>query len=690
MSSTSPFQADARARLNAFFAGINELSPEARAPAVREYLERGLARLQALEHQHFAFLGECAMLAADNVQDMRLYELERRVRLLENPESDWGEVLLGVVLNVAVQIAVLVAWEAAVGALISLVGSSVVSRALTQSAASYDPANIEQALRNSYKQSVATRNRAHSVNFLLDRIAEDAARNTLPAEGVVVDLGNGLAPMTVKTSRDWLIAKTTAATLLSVRNAEMQVSRRAVAESKKTAQQAFENALADAQAAGDRAIKAWSADWRDFVGGERGNLVLSPAYSVFDKLRSDIYTAEVPTPQTWLPITSEVAGRFLDWTSQRAFEVADEYESWRLHVRYSTDTDLKKDTRCAALAQLVTESLPQLEVQRTLVRASRSLVVAGFETAYLLDVLRGNGYLTILPDQTFFVAPGDATGDFVAGHVLKSLSSDALPNAMAWGRLWRTDYYVGVALMSEGQATYMYHRYAKAWYAVQSNRNAAKLPFPYDAANYARLVSDQTEVWEGQLTNREHEKRVDEMKLLVILYFIALMKGEINTELQNALGEDQAAELHNFLADAPAGGVPDAADGAAAALNALQAVKDPLRALYSAVGGDSQTQFKLAALQFADALAVAERTVENYLALTSEAALVLAIDAEQDPQQLESDIVEQREQLDAAYDSLLAMSQDDPEATDWLQETIGERLQALREWHPPMIFSTDR
>jgi len=50
--------------------------------------------MQAYELEYYTFLSECALLAADNMQDIRIENLQLQVAALADPpDRPWGEVL---------------------------------------------------------------------------------------------------------------------------------------------------------------------------------------------------------------------------------------------------------------------------------------------------------------------------------------------------------------------------------------------------------------------------------------------------------------------------------------------------------------------------------------------------------------------------------------------------------------------
>jgi hypothetical protein len=90
MPTPNPTRSAAIAQFNALMAGIEALSADSRVPALREYLERGIERLETIERVYYEYLAECAQLAAANVQDVRLFDLEQRVDAVEHPDSTLG------------------------------------------------------------------------------------------------------------------------------------------------------------------------------------------------------------------------------------------------------------------------------------------------------------------------------------------------------------------------------------------------------------------------------------------------------------------------------------------------------------------------------------------------------------------------------------------------------------------------
>ena len=685
MPSTTPFSPDARRRLNAFFAGINELPGELRAPAVREYLERGLARMRAIEEQHYRYLAECALLAANNVQDVRLYDLERRVDRLENPSAGWGEVFLAVALNVAVTIAALAAWELAVAAALAMAGRVVAFQAARSAVRGYLPSAAKQDLLMSFDRTAQRLGAIDQARQDLALISGPLSRGEVPDGGWAIStFADGSSPLRVRTLQEWDQASRLVALQRTNTQAELQVLNRALPLNNAAAARALQKALADSGAAGDAAVAAWSAQWREFIGGERGGLALDPVTAVLEQAHRELQRAagaDAALPR--LPITSEIAGRFLDWTRENELQAADDYELWQSHVRHTIDADLKKDLRCAAVAQIVTQTLPELEAQRGLAAAARAIIVVGFEAAFWLEILRGNGYLAVREGVRELVASGAKPGAYAHGFLLRTdlgAPSDPLFAGFTGFRVFEADHYVGVALMTEFQATYLFHRFAKAWFAAPEHVAAAKLPFAYDAARYAALIAEDPRLWEGQLSAGEREQRLDEMKLLVIRYFTALQQTALEPRLAPFLRSGVGAAAQAQLAALPRGVVPDPTDNEQATLNALDAQREPMRALFDAVGAAANTEFRLAALAFAGQLLQAEQDVQTWQLIEAGSVEQIGTGVWRDGDELLQAIDAERMQLDQQYQVLQALSAGDPEGARWLEQTYGARLQALLGW----------
>lgn len=60
--------------------------------------------LQVYEQAFYTFIGECSVLAAENMQDIRLEIVENEIKLIKTPpEKEWGEVIFDVAKGFALQ-----------------------------------------------------------------------------------------------------------------------------------------------------------------------------------------------------------------------------------------------------------------------------------------------------------------------------------------------------------------------------------------------------------------------------------------------------------------------------------------------------------------------------------------------------------------------------------------------------------
>lgn len=134
--------------LRSLLAAISEADASRQVPMLRAWLEHAIDRVEAVELSFYDFLSECALLAGENMQDVRLQFVERRLDDLENPPGPTlRDVLVAFAIVLAVELAVVAAVHAAIPALIGGAVAGVAGarrfRALAKSGA---PANRKKAL----------------------------------------------------------------------------------------------------------------------------------------------------------------------------------------------------------------------------------------------------------------------------------------------------------------------------------------------------------------------------------------------------------------------------------------------------------------------------------------------------------------------------------------------------------------
>lgn len=696
-SSTDNF--GATTRLNALLAGINVLSSSTQPSAVRQYLEYGLERLQALEQEHYTFLGECAQLAADNLQDIRVRDLEQRVTALEAPdEATWGETFLAVVTNIALQLLVLWALEELAVQVIAFAANAEASAKIRAAVAElkYAPNTTKQDLRMAL-ENVTNRKRAVDLApQALNGIAEAVRSGNIPPGGFAILVDTDVIE-TVKSLDDWYeVADEVTLRRLQVRD-QMMLARQALAENEAKALTAYDHARTKA---GDEAIHAYSAKWRDWIGGEKGGLALTPGYMLLDQARLALLNAHAaqsnadPDAGTAF-LTSTVSGRFLSYASNMRLQVAEEYAALRLHVRYTDDNALKDDQQIASLAYMVAAALPHFEGFHQIAQLVRPWIVTGFETYYWLDFLRVNGCLDenggprVLPGVTYQGGPQHDIGSFVDGFVILAYAEGPPPEPVLdveglgagvrhWLTLYKADFYCGVTVLTDLQAEYLYHRFAKPYFADQAHVNAAHLPFTYAEANYQYLLAEQPRLWEGYLTSEERTTRLNEMRFLVIMFFATLPAMSPDPRLDEFLGQGTAASVQTFLAGGSFGIVPELVDPATATANALEAAREPARALQEAIGTSDTQQLQYRLLGFADMLTDLNFDMLNYAqqAAAGDDAAPYAKSLDE----LNTEIQDEQLAVSSEYEAIKALAEDDPALQKSIVEMYDDTVRQLLAW----------
>ncbi len=514
---------DGMNRLNAVIAALAQLKPSLQPSTLRTYLEYGLERMQGIEEEHYVFLAECAQLAASNVQDVRLQDLEKQVRDADGAdERSWGATVAAIALNVAIQIAVLATLEGA-GALGS---AGAGQRALSETIGT-TVRNLRASQSDLGKLQDDAAEAQSAINYLLSIKAKDklASRTT---QTVKISSGGETRTVRRDSIEDWLAVIEELVARREDALSKAQLSQ--LVESGKAADlsrvlQAFDSGWV----AGDSgAIDKYWADWREFVGGERGNLLMGPLQTTFEQVSAEWRRARGDTESADPFLGSTVTGHFFTWTSQERLRIQEQYSNFRVAVRYAPDDDMTSGSDLVKfLAYLVAEQLPKWQSLRLAAYAARPWIVSGFEAAFWREYLAANGMLVVEHDVSYngvfdYVPP--YRGDIRFGHLMKEDAPVGHPTAKA-------DFFHGVATMTEMQADYLFRRYAKRWIDAMSDPSSVT-QFEYKPENYANATA---EVF-GFLPNVARVRRINQMRVIVILYFLSLDAFEPDERLKPLLG----------------------------------------------------------------------------------------------------------------------------------------------------------
>lgn len=505
-------------RLDALLAALAELPPADRPAALRSFLEYTLELAEAGELEHYTFLSECALLAVDSVQDVRLEALELELEALhEPPAKQWGEVVLDVALTFAVQAAILVFWEAAAAGVILVAGQRSIM--LAKRAAESEVLAARSAQQAVADRMTALRARLEEVDeqtFLLAR----GGYTTVPVPG-----GWMVKPGPVEQFEPFEPGRLGDVVLEYERVADQmlltELATPRITDQVMKAVEKYEDVALNGASA-TAALKAgWGKKWRSTIGSEKGGVIVAVSQAVIDGAAAVADGSRSASQQPLL--ASEVTGRFLDWAGEERLRVVQTYANLRLVLRATSDADLVAgDDYVRYLAVLGTEVVQQEQEVRQRYRAARPAVVRGFEAVFWREYLQANGVLR--EDDPAQVAllgladPGELLGDHL---ILERFQDDpATHEVIAAGAgevRYQTRRYPGAGRIPDLLAANLFRRYAAPYYA-DDERAKTLDPFRYEPAKYAGAKIPAADEFWGY-PDPAGLRLVDEMRFLVVRFF---------------------------------------------------------------------------------------------------------------------------------------------------------------------------
>jgi hypothetical protein len=541
----------AKRRLAALVAAIQAFPVDRQDAVLRQYLECGLDRLESLEDAYYEFLGECVHLAIGNMQDVRLQSIETRLAALENPDGpSAADILWETAFVFGMSIAALAAVEAVGGLVLLYIGKEAAAPAVRAAVVNAEKSFLSsgsaqsQSLQNLQNRLTLLRGQRRGLPPVLEAIQKGSFGS------FVVEAGKALLSP-IATARSFVQALTKTheisdevATVLN----EILLSQMALHEGNVRLVKIrgeYEKALA-----GDATIP--NAKWRKFMDDATGGIALAPAYSIFSGIWKNIPEAQASGDAInsvtvgGVFLTSGPAGKILTWARDHRLAIASEYSMLRAALRYRPDETLASDDLVIGLAELVNELIPFWESYRAIQDSIRPFIVRGYEAALWWAYLNTNGMLGVkegarYTTQTSFVA--FAVGDIQDGYVITSVPPKTVllpPTRTGTIRIERTyeaRFYPGIQMLTEGTTEHLYEHFCKPYFAIKEN--AAKLPFKYVENNYKGVSALPKEFWGGFVSNLDRTIYMNQMRLMVILFFLQLpeTKDPTSTGLLNQLGE---------------------------------------------------------------------------------------------------------------------------------------------------------
>jgi hypothetical protein len=703
--------------MQAFLAALGELAEADRARLLRAYLEYALEIAQAREEQYFSFLGECALLAADNMQDIRLDDLELRVSRIENPPpKEWGEVVTDVAVGFALQFFIWIALEGVAAGVIAVVAWKEVSaatraaRAALTAARSGEQKNLESLLVGLQQEKKNLK--------LLQRGGYQAStqRGGWRIQGEGSERGrydfqiptNAADPTTGAVNPEYLRDQLNGLTA-KIAIAQAATRRSSVATSKALA--TYDAAIANGPASRALSRSAWGGFWRDNIGNEKGGIVVSLTQTaVNDSLSAAGGMLTDPPAQGNEPfLSSEVTGRYLNWTCAQRQDIAEEYANLRLLLRSTSDSDLiEGDALIMHIACLGTEVLEGWRELQMRPLAARGAVVKGMEAAFWHEYLLANGILVAIPKEELSVRDRSwMQGSFVAGHlVLDVLEDDPrihYETNIPGNSRYRTEYYPGASHIPDQLARTLFLRFAKPFYDNKDNASAL-LPFKYEPANYIDIqVPPQDDAWGFPVPGSL--RHIYEMRYMVIRFFMQLrgdnvdpaLKGRLKnlTGMDAVLGEAASESNNAWLNAQPMGVDTNQRNPARSSEAATRDAEQQFQAMSQMTvtqPGNAQG-IAIAELTLSSVITDMNLDIQAYGLIKSHALEIDESDPKRNEHDLEIQIESEKDVVLDRYNELLNLAGDDSDTRKVMEQTYKPAVDALRGWQPGqdwVFYGADR
>ncbi len=573
-------------RLEALQSAVQAFPPERQPAVLRAYLEVQLDRLEALEDAHHAYLGECVLLAIDNMQDARLQAVEERLAKLESPDGpSLAEVLAEAAFVFALTLASLLAVEAVGGLVLLWAGKAATAPALRKVVEEADEAVVREArtqiagLGADSARLTENATRLRGLTAALDGLRTGSVGTTLVQIGKA--LLNPIA--TARSITDAMSKALNIAAEMEQLQAKLLLGHLSLVEGMQTstaARIAYDKALLGDATRPD-------AIWRNFMDNATGGLALAPAYSQLQGAWNQVKLATGPTTAPPAPpfLASTPAGRLLTLMRENRLAARQQYALLRAGLRYRTDDVFIEDPLVGKISELVNEMLPLQSAYGALEDSVRPLMVRGYEAALWWAYLSANGMLDVKQGVSFgtHYDPDIKVGSVVRGYVIKDFG-ESFTLTEASFQYYAADYYPGVPALSEDRAVYLFETFAGPYFALGDN--AQSLPFAkwYAPERYAGVRAMHERTYAGFVEYTDRARRLDEMRLMVILFFARLpgIEDPTSSGLLNAMGELKGSpvsaqawlELHPVAKgvlppDLTAEGTASVAGSVAPALDAL-------------------------------------------------------------------------------------------------------------------------
>lgn len=582
-------------RLRALLAAIDTIDKDRQIPLLRAAINNALEQVAAGEERYYDFLGECALLASQNMQDVRLHDVERRLARLEKPDAPSAYAVafeVGVILAVELVVTLGAPWLA--GPVLTFIAARSLARSSRVTARGTRRLTAAREFRSTRLDSLET-----DLLQARDRLAELKRRlkdfhPDYPPHGLREEVGAAAeAVRSAETARD----------LAAMSLADLQAGARV-----EKLVDAYQAAL------GGRLARLQSKQLSDFLNGAVGHTIKgrigeSGGQELARLLTTDPTGAGSGTLAESPFLSSTVVGGVLSELRERQIEAASGHHLTRLVLDRIPDEQFATDAVVHDIARGIFDALGPLDEAFVLADLIRPVLVRGIEAQLWYEWLWVTGALQVEPGDEFVAHIRMEPGEVYEGRVVSKLVAQphmepggmpsTLLNLLAF--VIAEYRYEGAryAPLSEPVASYLYDTFAAAYFAVPEN--ARRLPFkdPYDPDRYTEVLSRASTTTGQVLNNFERGRRLDEMRIMVVIFFQEFVPESRGKVGYGAL-TDEVVLGDDYLAMLPA---PEAASAGATseqdrAEPTPEEVAARLAALLGSSGSVSQSQLSAALTQF--------------------------------------------------------------------------------------------
>jgi hypothetical protein len=665
-----------RLSLQAVVSAVDQVEANRQVPLLRGAIDLGLNRVATAESAYYDFLAECVMLATQNMQDVRLDDVERRLLRLENPEGPgFIEILVETSVILGVELVVALGAPYLVGPALILLSARLLARS------SRVPAS--RVTRLAARQKLLS-DKVTSLKHDLTRAELELAHARRDFK-TNIDTGNQTPQAAYQIIREARDSVQSTQTALELVGQELESADKVV----------------DAFYAGlkGRAAKVRSLQLTTFLNGAaghtlRGRIGESSGQQVARLLKEAWEQGESSRTLTESPfLGSTVVGAILSRLRELRLEAERGHGYTRLLLHRIDDAAFATDPTAQDIARGIFDAIGPLDDALALAEIARPVVVRGFEAMLWHEWLSVTGALLIEPKQTFAsgfaLEPGELHNGFLTQRLVRqpaitpgelgglgilaalgALVSDA-------GYVYEGDLYHGVRKLSEHQAKYLYDTFAAPYFAIQENANLLPFPGEYDPSRYTAVLSAAPRTTGEVLSNFERERRLDEMRLMVVVFFNHFIPS-LRAKASYGAVSDETVLIDDYLAQLPAPSPP-----ADPAEPTPEEVTDRLDALFGQTAVGARYEKGLVFAMFDGQLTLLEQRLWMYVLVYSQTSYEAAEAPDgRTEQEALREVQDLQRLIDATYAKLLEFFEtSDPDALAEFRRLYEERATTLITWH---------